>query len=218
MLKLSGVLMTLMICFGFIFSAHAQTFPSIEDNQSPGFSQPPPMTANDKINLYFRSTYGPKSFGYSLLGAGFNHASDTVPEWGQGTEGYSKRFVSGFAQKAVKRTIDLGFVTALHEDPRYFRSGQPGIWNRSLYAAEQVFVAHKDAGGTRFRYSNLISIISSDYVSRQWHPDSHPAWSDYMSSLGISIGIDIAKNAINEFWPDIKRRLFRKQPKCFVPP
>jgi hypothetical protein len=170
-------------------------------------SNPIPLTAGEKFHYYVKSTYGPKSFGYSLLGAGINQARDKVPEWGQGMEGYSKRFASSFGQKVVKRSVDLGLITILHEDPRYFRSGQSGIVNRSLYAAEQVFIAHKDSGGTRFGYSNMISTFTGSYVSRQWRPDSYHSWGDCMSSFAISLGINAGKNLFNEFWPDIRNML-----------
>jgi hypothetical protein len=170
-------------------------------------SNPPPMAAQEKVHYYLKSTYGPKSFGYSVLGSGISQARDNVTEWGQGAEGYSKRFASSFTQKVVKKTAYFGLTTALHEDPRYFRSGQSGVFQRSFYAAEQVFIAHKDSGGTRVGFSNLITTFGSSYASRQWFPDSYHTWGDYLTNFAISLGIDAGKNAFNEFWPDVKRML-----------
>jgi hypothetical protein len=168
---------------------------------------PAPLTANQKFHYYLESTYGPKSFAFSLVSSGISQARNTVPEWEQGAEGYGKRFASNFTQKIVKRTAYLVLVTAFHEDPRYFRSGQFGIVHRSLYAAERVFIAHKDSDGTRFGYTNLIAAFGNSYVSRQWHPDNYHTWGDYMTYFAISLGIDAGKNVFKEFWPDIRRML-----------
>ena len=170
-------------------------------------SNPFPLSANQKFHYYLRSAYGPKSFAFSLMGSGINQARDAVPEWGQGVEGYSKRFASVLTEKIVQESAYFGLVTLFHEDPRYFRLGQSGIAHRSFYAAEQVFIAHKDSGGTRFGYTNLIPAFGSSCISRQWRPDSYHNWGDYLTNFAILLGIDAAKNVLNEFWPDVRRML-----------
>jgi hypothetical protein len=170
-------------------------------------SNPTPMTDKEKFHWYLRTTYGPKSFIYTAVGSAIGQARDNVSEWGQGWDAYATRFGSNFGQKMIKRSFALGLKTAFHEDPRYFMSGQTGILDRSLYAAKQVFIAHKDNGGTRPNFTWFASTFGGSYISRQWHPDSYHTWGDYLSSFGMSIGLDMAKNAFNEFWPDIRKRL-----------
>jgi hypothetical protein len=169
--------------------------------------QPAPLTGSEKWHYYLRSTYGPKSFGYTIAGAGIKQAQGSVPEWGGGMEGYGKRFASSFGQKVVNRSIRIGLKGLLHEDPRYFASGRSGIWSRTLYAVGQTFVSHKDAGGARFAYSRFAGSFGAAYVSRQWYPDSYHTTSDYLTSGFESVGIDAAKNVFSEFWPDIRRLL-----------
>ncbi len=182
-------------------------------NQTPGSLprvstvQPAPMTGREKFRYYLRSTYGPKSIGYTIAGAGIKQAEGSVPEWGGGMEGYGKRFASSFGQKVVNRSIRIGLDGLLHEDPRYFASGRSGIWSRALYAVGQTFVVHKDAGGTRIAYTRFAADFGAAYVSRQWHPDTYHTTSDYLTSGLSSIGIDAAKNVWSEFWPDIRRLL-----------
>jgi hypothetical protein len=169
--------------------------------------QPAPLTGTEKWHYYLRSTYGPKSFGYTIAGTGIKQAKGSVPEWGGGMEGFGKRFASLFGQKVVNRSIRIGLNGLLREDPRYFASGRSGIWSRTLYAVGQTFVSHKDSGGTRFAYSRFAGDFGAAYVSRQWHPDSYHTTSDYLTS-GLSwVGIDAAKNIFSEFWPNIRRLL-----------
>jgi hypothetical protein len=169
-------------------------------------SHPLPMTNHEKFRYYLKSTYDPISIGFILARAGINQARDTVPEWGDGAEGYGRQVASSFGQKTVKRSINLGLKTMFHEDLRCFRSGQSGFWNRSSYAAGQVLIAHKDSGGRRPNYTWLASTFGEAYVSRQWHPDRYHNWSDYISTFAVSLALDAARNVFDEFWPDLKRK------------
>lgn len=156
-----------------------------------------------------RSTYEPRSVAFSLAGAGIKQARDSVPEWGQGMEGYGRRLASSFGHKIIKRNIQFVAGSLLHEDPRYFCSGSEGIWRRSLYAAGRTFVSNKDGGGVRPGYSKFIATFGGAYISRQWYPERKRKMSEYLTSTAISIGVDMAKNVFNEFWPDLQRMMRR---------
>ncbi len=168
-----------------------------------------PLNGSEKAVYYLRETYGPLSVVSSLAGAGINQARDDVPEWGQGMEGYGKRFSSSFGHKAVKRSIQFGIGAFLHEDPRYFASARSGIWPRAIYAVGQTFVSHKDFGGIRPGYSRFIGIVGGVYVSRQWHPADDRTAEGYISAVASSIGWDVAKSVFAEFWPDLKKLFHR---------
>jgi hypothetical protein len=173
----------------------------------PGSLYPPPMTAKVKFHYFLKSIYKPTFIAISLTGSAINQANNTVPEWGQGWDAYGKRFGSSYGQKVLKRSFAFGLKTAFNEDLRYFSSGRSGIFHRSLYATERVFIARKDSGGTRPNYTGVASAFGVAYISRQWHPGSYHSWHNYLSSFAISLGLDAAKNFFNEFWPDIKQKL-----------
>jgi hypothetical protein len=167
----------------------------------------PPMNGSEKFRYYIRSTYGAKSILSSAVGSGMRHAKDYVPEWGQGMEGYGKRFASSFGQKVVKDSVHISIEAFLHEDPRYFASNRIGIWRRTLYAAGQTFISHRDSGGIRPGYSHFIGIACGVYVSRHWYPEGHRTTGRYICAGAISIGLDVVNNIFNEFWPDMKRMI-----------
>jgi hypothetical protein len=172
-----------------------------------GVALVPALTAKEKLAYTFKTAYGLNSIAASLAGSGIKQARDSVPEWGQGMSGYGKRFGSSLGQKAIKQSIRFGLGTLLHEDPRHFSSGRQGIWRRTLYAASRSFVSTKDGGGIRPGYSKFAAAFGGAYLSRQWYPESKQNVREYLSSGGISIGLDAAKNVFHEFWPDLKKRL-----------
>lgn len=168
-----------------------------------------PMTGSERWSYYLRSTFGLRSLAYTAVGTGINQARDKVPEWGQGMEGYSRRYASSFGQKAIKRSIHHGLASLFHEDPRFRRSDRTKFFDRVLHAAGQALFAYKDDGGRRVGYSRFIATGTAAYVSRQWRPERYHTAEDYFSSSIRSLGTDAAKNVLNEFWPDIKRMLGR---------
>lgn len=180
-------------------------------NEMHGHSGRAALTLKEKWDYLFRSTYDPQSIFFSLAGAGIKQARDSIPEWGQGMEGYGKRLGSSFSHKIIKRNICFGVGSLLHEDPRYFYSDESGIWRRTLYAMSRTFVSNKDGGGLRPGYTKFIATFGGAYISRQWQPERKQTMSEYLISGSISIGIDMAKNIVNEFWPDI-RNVLRRRP------
>lgn len=172
-------------------------------------AQRKPMTADEKWNYYLHSTYGPRSLAYTAFGAGLKQARGSVEEWGGGMEGYGRRYASSFGQKVIKRSIQHGLGGLFGEDPRYLRSNKSGIFVRALYAATRVLVAQKDSGGTRIAYTRFIATGSASVISRQWYPERYHNAEDYFTSSVTSLGVDAAKNVLNEFWPDIKKMLGR---------
>ena len=168
-----------------------------------------PLTNTEKFHLYLKQTYGPLAFAYSVAAAGVSQATDDVPEWGQGMEGYGKRLALRVGSRSLKSSIHSGLRILLHEDARYFTSNRSGFWTRSLFAAGQTFVAHKDSGGIRPDYSRFAGIVGATYISRKWRPQADQKFSQYVYSSAIWLGIDAAKNVVAEFWPDLGGRFGR---------
>jgi hypothetical protein len=178
------------------------------DSFCEGFAgQRTPMTGKEKWHFYLRSTYGPVSFAYSLAGAGTKQARNAVPEWGQGMEGYSKRFGSNFGQKVIENSIKFGLGGLFKEDPRYFPSNRSGIIRRALYAAKEELVSHKDSGDIRPGYTRIIAATAGVLVARRWYPEPDRTIGRCIGAIALSITLAAGKNAFNEFWPDIKRKL-----------
>ena len=146
----------------------------------------------------------------SAFSSGFNQAFDSIPEWGQGMEGYGKRFASSYGQKTVEKTVLYGLNNLLREDPRYFYAERQDIRGRTLHAVSEVFIAHTDSGGTRPNYSWFVSTASSVYISCKWHPEKYRTTGNYLQGAAMSIGIQSAKSVFTEFWPDIKKKFLKR--------
>ena len=170
-----------------------------------------PMTPDEKIGFYLQSTVGHMSIFTSAFSAGYNQAIDSVPEWGRGLDGYGKRFASSISQKAIGNTVNSSLKILLSEDPRYFYADRDGVRYRTFYALGQILIAHRDSGDTRPNYSWFIGTASGVYASRQWRPENRRTATDYIMGAVAAVAAESAKNVFMEFWPDIKKKLLKRQ-------
>src|SRR3981189_3107980 len=82
--------------------------------------------------------------------AGISQSEGTPKEWGVVAEGYGKRIANAFAQDFIRGTLEYGASAALHEDNRYFVSGQTGFFRRTKYAVVSTLLARHDSGNESF--------------------------------------------------------------------
>src|ERR1700733_6247991 len=89
---------------------------------------PAPLTIRQKFHLGWKLIIDPVSLVGTGISAGIDEARNSHPEFGQGTEGYAKRFGAQYANR-VSHVI-LGHVvmqSIFHQDPRYFYKGTGSI-------------------------------------------------------------------------------------------
>jgi len=102
------------------------------------------------------------------------------------------------------------FPSLLHEDPRYYQMGKGSFGRRAYHAVNRLFVTRTDAGGERFNVSESLGNAVAAAISNIYHvPSDRPAGRN-ASTFGFLILYDGLSNERKEFWPDIRRKVFRK--------
>ena len=104
-------------------------------------------TERTMASNYIFDAYGPYPIAGSAFAAGINQFSDEPPEWGQGAEGYGKRFGSDFAIAAVGTTTRYGLAEALTEDTLYYRCQCSGFFPRLRHAVISSVTARRGEDG-----------------------------------------------------------------------
>jgi hypothetical protein len=169
-----------------------------------------PLTQSERNHLYFRSMVNPLSFIRVAGSAGIDQAKDKPDEWEQGASGYGKRFANIFGQYSIQRTVTYGLGSVLHEDNRYFNSGQKSFWPRVGYALESGILARRDDGTRRFSISQAGGTAAGAFLARPWLPPSQSSLADAATSFGITTGTNIGFGVFKEFLPDMIRPLLKK--------
>jgi hypothetical protein len=166
-----------------------------------------PMTLSERFAYMERSMFGPKAFVFTALRAGINQWKDEPPEWGQGAAGYGRRYGSAYAQSFIRETLMHGSAMALHEDNRYFASGEQGFGRRLRYVIASAFLARHDDGSRHISISAIGSRAGAAFISRAWQPSSTNTAGDAAVSFGLGMAAHIGFNAMHEFLPRLSRVL-----------
>ena len=81
-----------------------------------------PLSRKQKLHLAFRTATDPVSFGVAAFDAGLSQAEDDFTGYGQGAQGYAKRFGASYADNFDGTMLGNAiFPMLLKQDPRYFR-------------------------------------------------------------------------------------------------
>jgi hypothetical protein len=174
--------------------------------------QAPKLSVGEKFKVTARASFDPVTFVWHGLQAGISQANNSESGYGQGAEGYTKRFTQNFADGTIENfTTQAIFPSLLHQDPRYFQSGQGGVKRRIFYAVGRIFVTRSDSGQSQPNYSEFLGSSTAAVISTySYHPRGDRDVSTAASVWASEVGFDTLNNLIKEFWPDIRRKLNRK--------
>jgi hypothetical protein len=177
-----------------------------------GFAQSfEPLDVNGKLDYHVKQSVGPLAILGDAAYAGILQEADTPTEWGQGGSGYGKRFASTAACSGIHSTLAFGLDSALHEDPRYFRSAAGGFWHRAGHAFRGTILTHTDRGTETVSLWRFGSAYGAAYLSNQWYPGRLNTVALGFAEGSLQLGFDLASNLASEFGPDLKRMVFRRK-------
>ena len=168
-----------------------------------------PMTSHERLGNYVAGLGSVEAVVRSAASAGIAQASLTPKEWGGGAEGFGLRIGNAFAQHVIRDTVQYGIAATLHEDNRYFVSGETGFFRRTKYVVRSTFLARHDNGSQSFSFSRIGGAASSAFISRAWQPDSKTTAGDGAVAFGFSMMTDIGFNMAREFLPNLKSRFHK---------
>ena len=167
-----------------------------------------PLTPKQKFTLGVTNTVS----GFNLLGtaaaAGISQARDTYPGYGQGAEGYFKRWGAAMAFSASTNMIGtFAIASMLHEDPRYFVQGSGKFGQSVKYAVSRIFVCRMDDGSTGTNWAGILGPLGAAGLQNTYLPDADRTVGTTFENYAISLGVTAGTNALREYWPVIAKRL-----------
>lgn len=192
----------------------------------------PPLTAGQKFKVVARGSFDKIEFPWYGILSGISQAENSEPGYGQGWEGYGKRYASAFADGTIENFMTSAVLPSiLHQDPRFFQSSEGGFGHRAGYAVSRIFVTRTDSGHSQFNYSEIVgSALSAAISTNTYHPRSfittrfNPTTDtltyvynassrtlpNTASVWGTQVLYDTITIVIKEFWPDVHRKMNHK--------
>ena len=172
-----------------------------------------PLSVRRKFYIGYKdSTDYPIFFVAGALAA-LGQMTDQHPEFGQGLKGYGKRLGGSVADQLIGNFMTESVMPSLlREDPRYFRRGHGGVWSRTGYAASRVLFARNDHVNWTFNAAEVCGNAVGAAVGNAYYPGERH-WGDNFERFYSQMATDAFSQVLKEFWPDIKRKYFSRQPK-----
>jgi len=165
-----------------------------------------PLTQGARVREYLANAFNPVYLVTSAAGAGIGQWRNSPREWGQGGEGFGRRYASSYAQHLTTDTLVFMTSSLLREDNRYVPSPSAGVKARIAYALKSTFQARHSDGSTHFSCSRIGSMAGSSLISRAWQPPSSGKLSSAGINFGASLGSAMGFQVAHEFLPFLWRR------------
>lgn len=132
-----------------------------------------PLGSRQKFSLAWKSVADP----ITLLGvgalAGIEQATDDHNGFGQGAQGYGKRFGAAYATLVTGTFISSAILPSLmKQDPRYFYQGTGSKKSRLVHALSNAVIRKGDDGQWQPNYSGIIGSFASAGISYAYYPAS----------------------------------------------
>jgi hypothetical protein len=171
-----------------------------------------PLTTKQKFEIAWKTVIDPVTLVVLVGGAaGVEQAENHFSGYGQGAQGYAKRYGAGYADTITGTFIGGAILPSLlKQDPRYFYKGTGSTPSRILYAVANAVICKGDNGHWQTNYSNILGSLASGGISNIYYPaaDRNGAGLTF-ENAAIGIGATAVTNLLQEF---VIRKLTPKVP------
>src|ERR1700747_1753399 len=179
-----------------------------------------PIPTKHKFGLAWKSASDPVTLvGVGVL-AGIGQAGDRWGAYGQGAQGYAKRYGASYANVFASTFIGGAVMpSVLKQDPRYFYKGSGSKRSRILYAVASSVICKGDNGRWQPNYSNVIGSFAGAGMQALYLPADDRRGSGYViSSALIRLGETSLAGVLQEFvFSKLTKRPRRSASKPQVP-
>ena len=176
-------------------------------------TQLPPMSTHEKFVLAAHdSIVDYSSYTWAGILAGQAMLLNSDPELGHGIKGYGRYYWRTFTDGVSGTFFTEAIVPSVaHEDPRYYTMEQGGFFHRAGYAISRAFVTKTDSGGTRFSFSEVVGNALEAGLSNAYYPPEERGLGQTATNWGTQMESAVLNHIFQEFWPDIRRKVFRQK-------
>jgi hypothetical protein len=170
-----------------------------------------PLTPKQKFEIAWKTVMDPFTFAVVGATAGVEQAENHFNGYGQGAQGYGKRYGAGYADTVTGTFIGSAILPSLlKQDPRYFYKGSGRIGSRILYAMANSVICKGDNRRWQPNYSGVLGNLAAGGVSNLYYPaNDRDGLGLTFENAGIGIGGTAVANLFQEF---VVRKLTPKAP------
>lgn len=159
-----------------------------------------PLNSKQKFELAWKSVLDPMTFVFAGAAAGFEQSQDAFSGYGQGAQGYAKRFGASYGDTVVGTFIGSALLPSLlKQDPRYFYKGVGSTRSRLFYALANAVITKGDNKKWQPNYSSIGGSFAAGGISNLYYPAEERGAANTIENALIAIGESAAANVFQEF-------------------
>jgi hypothetical protein len=173
-------------------------FPNFRVSYEPNAA---PLDSRQKFHLTWKTIADPVSFAGTGVIAGIQHARNDFSGFGDGADGYAKRYAALYATRVTSTMISNVALPALfRQDPRYFYKGTGSARSRAGYAISRAVVRKGDNGRWQPDYSRVLGHLASGAISNLYYPpEDRRGLGLTLTNTAIGLGGAAIGNLMQEF-------------------
>ncbi len=160
-----------------------------------------PLTTRLKFRLAWKSIINPFTFGITGAIAGIEQANNTFSGYGQGAQGYAKRYGAAYGDLVSGTLLGGAILPSLFkQDPRFFYKETGSRKSRVLYALATSVICKGDNGRWQANYSGILGGVAAGGISNLYYPNQNQSGTALaFENALIGIGATAAGNILQEF-------------------
>jgi hypothetical protein len=160
------------------------------------------LSSGQKFELFVDNSISVNAITWSALGSAVGQADNSPTGYGQGWDGYGKRFGSSLARGASGEFFGTFVIaSALHEDPRFYAEINPGFFHAVKYSVKHVFIMRSDDGRDVIAWSRLGGPLLAEGLANAYWPDQNRTAGDTLFRFGLDLASRAGGNMLREYWP-----------------
>jgi hypothetical protein len=142
--------------------------------------------------------------------AGKGLYSNTIPAFGTGAAGFRRYYWREFTDQVSGTFFTEAILPTLtHEDPRYYTLGKNGFFQCTSYAFSRSFVTSNDRAPKNSTSPRLAAMPRKPPCRNLYYPASERGFGKSAKNFATQMIITASANVLKEFWPDIRKNVFR---------
>jgi hypothetical protein len=189
------------VLFVVLLSRKSYCFPDLATSVTP-------LSSTQKFKLFVENSVSGHAVLGSAASAGFGQALNSPEEFGQGAEGYGKRFGASMARSATNNFFGTFLLaSALRQDPRFFVRNSPTFRQALRYSLGRLIKTRTDSGVDSVNVSGLVGPLMGESLANVYLPSQERTVGKTLSRYATDMGWRAAGNLLREYWPAITQRL-----------
>jgi len=163
-------------------------------------ANPVSLNAKQKFEIAWKTAIDPVTFALSGLVAGVEQAQGAFGGYGQGAQGYAKRFGAAYSDTMISTFIGSALLPSLfRQDPRYFYKGTGSVRSRFWYALASAVMCKGDNQRWQPNYSAILGGLAGAGISNLYYPARDRGAALVFENVAIGTGTTAAVNLLQEF-------------------